>query len=221
VAFDKELFYEIVGLRGFQSYMPLQPVNGERDVKSRRPYLWQELDGMVVQAQQGDQELREEIFSFLHVRFLVLAKHRLTEGAEDVVQETLMVVYKHFSELETLGKLLAFGNQVLRNKIGNVYQKRRTIKGLKVEMREIAEPRYYINGELDAVELNRIIRQSIDKVGEKHPYCRAILLGLYEGLSASEISIRLGISKSQLKVRTFRCRQALREVLLREYRLQV
>jgi len=221
VAFDKELFYEIVGLRGFQSYMPLQPVNGERDVKSRRPYLWQELDGMVVQAQQGDQELREEIFSFLHVRFLVLAKHRLTEGAEDVVQETLIVIHEHFSELETLKTLLAFGNQVLRNKIGNIYQKRSTVKELTVEMKEITEPRYSINGELDAAQLDRLIRTSIDKLSKKCAYCPAILLCLYEGLSASETSSRLGISKSILKVRTCRCRQALREVLLTEYGLRV
>src|SRR5690349_14550144 len=85
-------------------------------------YSWERLSGSLVQAQQGDEARRDEVFAFLRTRLLPLARYRLREGAEDVVQDSLSVVHEHFSELDTPQRLLAFANAVLRNKIGNIYQ---------------------------------------------------------------------------------------------------
>jgi RNA polymerase sigma factor (sigma-70 family) len=180
---------------------------------------WQDLSRMFTLAQQGDQESREHVFSFLRSRFLSVANHRLRDGAEDVVHETLIVVHNHFSEIANLGGLVAFSNQVLRNKIGNVYQSRGRRK--EGELGEGAEPQYDINAGVEGGEMERIVRQSIETLGEKRTYCRAILLCLYQGWSPTEISGKLGIPKPRLKIQTFRCREALREILARRYGLQV
>jgi RNA polymerase sigma-70 factor (ECF subfamily) len=187
----------------------------------KRYQSWEELERVLALAQQGDHESLDEIFFFLRVRFLALSRSRLAEEgaeeAEDIIQQTLMVVYDHFSQLDNLRKLLAFSNKVLRNKIGNVYQKRSRDRHRELDLKDEAEPRYYIDGELDAAELNQILREAIDNLAERYPRCYAILLGLYEGLSTDEIGIRLQISKSKLKVQTFRCRQTLRTLLAKEY----
>jgi len=191
----------------------------EKEVKS---YSQRGLARLLARAQQGQPEAREDIFFFLRARFLALAKHRLVrEDAEDVVQETLIVVHDHFSEFKTVEGLLAFTNEVMRNKIGNFYRKRDRQKRYHITWGAVPELVYYLEGELDAAELDRILRKAIDQLGEKSPICRAILLGLREGLSAGELSRWLRLSRSQIDDRVFRCRRALRRLLLKDYGLQV
>jgi RNA polymerase sigma factor (sigma-70 family) len=175
------------------------------------------LESALERAHQGHDDSKEVVFAFLRSRLMVLARYRVSDIAEDLVQESLVVIHCRFFELTGLEKLLAFANQVLRNKIGNAYQARSRQKQVGVDDGELP---YFIDGELEAEELDRIVSNSIERLGESRPTCRAILRCLYHGLNPEEISESLGISKSNLKVRTFRCREALRDLLHREYRLQ-
>lgn len=177
-----------------------------------------ELEAFFVQAVKGNAEAKERIFEFLRTRLLILARYRVPEAAEDTVQEALVVIHTRFSELETLEGLIAFANRVLRNKIGNVYQGRYKQRHTDLDS---VEHWYYTDADIESNEMDRILRQSIEKLGESHPACRDIFSCLYRGLEASEISDQLGISKSMLKVRTFRCRVALRRVLSTEFGLQI
>src|SRR5580704_13887539 len=94
-----------------------------RRIKSTT-YSWEDMRAIFSRAREGDVDSRDKIFSFLRLRHLAIARYRLPEAAEDVVQDTLVVVHEHFSTIGTLEQLVAFANQVLRNKIGNVYQSR-------------------------------------------------------------------------------------------------
>jgi RNA polymerase sigma factor (sigma-70 family) len=185
-------------------------------LRLRRKASWQELDQEFARAKNGNEESRDKVLSFLRSKLLSLARYRVAEAAEDTVQETLIIVYNRFPEFDALEGLKAFSHQVLRNKIGNIYQERSRQK--RVELDD-ADLHYEINEDLEAGELDRIVCESIDKLGERHPTCREILSRLYEGLDPGEISEQLGISKSRLKVRTFRCREALREILSKQYRV--
>jgi RNA polymerase sigma factor (sigma-70 family) len=169
------------------------------------------------EAQTGNQAAKDEIFSFLRLRFLGIAQYRLPEAAEDIVHDALMVVHGRFSEFSTLEGLIAFTNQVLRNKIGNAYQE--SYRRVRSELKDTAGNGSHIYSEVQGEELERIVRESIEMLGSKRPDCGKILACLYEGLEATEISRKLGIPKSRLKVRTFRCREALRELLANEYGL--
>ena len=184
----------------------------------KRRFSPEELNGFFVRARQGHEESKDAIFAFLRSRLLALARYRVPETAEDTVQETLIVVHNHFSEFVAMEGLLAFTNKVLRNKIGNVYQGRSRQKHVELED---AELRYDIDDDLEAGELDRILRESINKLGETNPGCRDILSCLYHGFDPDDISNSLGIPKSKLKVRTFRCRGALRDLIHRDYRLQL
>jgi RNA polymerase sigma factor (sigma-70 family) len=182
---------------------------------------WNALEQAFAQAKDGDCMAQEDLFSFLRARLLSIATKRLEEEAEDVVQEALITVNDHVSRFGTLRELLGFAHGVLRNKIGNVYKRRARERALRVEWSEIEEPHYEIHSEVETAELDRIICESINNVSQRHPSYEALLWGLYEGMDVAELSGRLGISKAKLKWRTFRCRQALREVLLNLRGLQV
>src|SRR5262245_53167626 len=122
---------------------------------------WQELENLFTQAREGNEGSREKVFAFLRSKILALAKYRVAEAAEDTVQETLIIVYNRFSEFETLEVLQAFTHQVLRNKIGNIYQARARQKQVELES---ADLQYDIGGELEAGELDRIVCECIDRL---------------------------------------------------------
>jgi RNA polymerase sigma factor (sigma-70 family) len=192
-----------------------------REGKMKKGLSWQDLVAQLVQAKQGDGQAVDRLFNFLQSRLLVIARYRVPGSAEDLVQETLVIVHNRLSEFESLEGLLAFTNQVLRNKIGNTYQERDRRKHRHAELEENLPLQYNIDVEIYAIELDQIVRECIDRLGERHPNCRAILSSLYHGFNPDEISRRLGITKSSLKVQVFRCRKALRKILSEEYRLEV
>jgi RNA polymerase sigma factor (sigma-70 family) len=183
--------------------------------RGRSGYSEQELVDLFTQAQQGDKEAREQIFFFLRGRFLAVAKHRLLEAdAEDVVQETLMVVHDSFSELRTVENLMAYTMGVLRNKIGNAYRKRERRRRHQANVDDVPEPVYVMDDEFNAAELARLISQAVVKA---NPNCRAILLGLHEGFSVDEMSRWFRIPRSKMDKRIFRCRRTLRRILSEDY----
>ena len=184
---------------------------------ARRSTASQDLANHFREALDGQEVSKEQLFEFLRKRFLSIARYRLPEAAEDVVQETLIVVHQRFSEFLTLDGLIAFTNQVLRNKIGNAYQ-----EGYRRGRSELGDrdSGQRMDDELEGGEFDRIVRASIDKLSSRQSVCGDILGCLYNGLEPTEISSRLGITKSKLKVQTFRCRQALRNLLSAEYGLE-
>jgi RNA polymerase sigma factor (sigma-70 family) len=192
-----------------------------KGLNMKKQHSWEDLNNLFVKAREMHEDAKEELFEFLRLRLLILARHRVSEAAEDTVQETLIIIHNRFSEFETLQGLLAFMHQVLRNKIGNIYQSRSREQNRQVELDNVSESRYYTDWDMGAVEMERIVRTAIDKLGEERPHCRSILFCLYQGLEPGEISDRLEITKSKLKVQTFRCREALKKILVSVYGLQV
>jgi RNA polymerase sigma factor (sigma-70 family) len=176
-----------------------------------------ELEDLLKYANHGHDDSKDRLFVFLRTRLLTLAKYRIPEAAEDMVHETLLIVYQHLGEFHSVEGLLAFSNQVLRNKIGNLYQRRYRRGHSELEEGDAS---YRIENGIEQDELERIVLNSIETLRQKHPDCGEILSFLYTGLEPTEISRRLGITKSKLKVRTFRCRQALRHLLSAEYGLR-
>ena len=182
-----------------------------------RPVTAHELEELLRQARTGHKESTERLFAFLRSRLLGLARYRVSELAEDMVHETIIIVHKHFTESETLEGLIAFANQVLRNKIGNLYQRRYRKGHVQLEDDETG---YTIDRELEGRELEQILQVSIERLSARHPDCGEILSCLYNGFEPDEISVKMGIPKSRLKVRTFRCRAALRQLIFADYGLE-
>jgi RNA polymerase sigma factor (sigma-70 family) len=203
---------------------PVHEVEPPVAPKGWQGYSLQRLTPLLADAQAGQWQAREEIFFFLHARFLTLAKLRLVgEDAEDVVQETLIVVERHFLEFQTVEDLLAFTDGVMRNKIGGFYRKRDRRNQYHVDWEEATaiEPSYYMDGQIEAAELVRIIWEAIDHLGRMSETCRTLLMGFSEGLSLKELGDWLHLPRGRIDERLFRCRKALRKFLYEQYGLRV
>ena len=183
---------------------------------SKRRTPVEELHDLLQLARHNHEDSKNRLFEFLRARLLILARFRVPDAAEDTVHETLLIVHQHLTDCDTVDRLLGFSHQVLRNKIGNLYQQ--THRRGHNELQE-SDAAYCISDQIEHDELERIVLESIERLRETLPICGEILSSLYCGLEPTEISSNLGISKSNLKTRTFRCRRVLRDLLSAEYGL--
>lgn len=197
------------------------------------------LDEVAGRARAGDSEAEEYFFSNLRVRFLDIAKRRVRrDDVEDLAQEALRVIHGKYRDLETAKGILIWAMTVLRNVIGNYYQKREKLDRGEPFEEEIhrspgrpgedgAGPDAFCSAE----EQTELILRSIRRLGESDSRCRRlfqrVLESLQEGGSPREISQRTmeqfhedfpGQSRESLYVALHRCRGRLREILRQQER---
>ncbi|HXF04944.1 MAG TPA: sigma-70 family RNA polymerase sigma factor [Blastocatellia bacterium] len=178
------------------------------------------LSALIAQARAGQTSAWDEIFVFLRARISALAKYRIGTDYEDVVQETLMTVYEHLNELRDAEHLLMFATKVLRNKIGNFYQKQeRQSRYLEGQRRR--HPIYNPYELWDLQESVKILAHALDRLGQRRPQCRDLLLGLADGASIEELCEEFDIPPTRIHYRIFRCRRALRSILVNEFGVSV
>lgn len=178
------------------------------------------LSALIAQARAGQTSAWNEIFVFLGARISALAKYRIKKDYEDVVQETLMTVYEHLSELGDAEHLLTFATKVLRNKIGNFYQRReRQSRYLGGQRR--GHHVYNPNELWDLQESIEILSHALDRLGQRRPRCRDLLVGLADGASLEELCEEFDIPRTRIHYQIFRCRRALRSILVNEFGVSI
>ncbi len=188
------------------------------------------LDELSALAARGDAPAREALFDQLRVRFLQIAKRRVrADDCEDVVQEALRIVHARLTDRSPERGILIWSLTVLRNVIGNYYQKKaRLDRGEPFEERKhaaVATVGFPGREEVDAVV------EALGRLARREPRCgalfRRILESLDEGGSPREISQRAmarfledegDTSRGALYVALHRCRQRLRDILQQEER---
>jgi DNA-directed RNA polymerase specialized sigma24 family protein len=191
------------------------------------------LDSLALRAQAGDREAEERLFAELRVRFAAVAKRRVRpEELEDVVQETLRVVLTRHAGRPRESGILPWSYAVLRNVIGNCYQRRRrgvihlppggeTPAELRIAPGAAGEDPLE---ELDRSQVVRALDRALAVLGRQHPRCavlfQAILRALVEGGGSRSVSTRAlvlarealpDLSSTSFYVALHRCRARLRE----------
>jgi DNA-directed RNA polymerase specialized sigma24 family protein len=157
--------------------------------------------------QPGDAEafLRE-----LRRRFVEIARRRVSaDVVEDVVQEALTVVVTKREASPDRAQSLPWCFQVLRNVIGNHYQKERT-RGRAAPAPEPAATPTPLDA-LERAEVGRILRDAIAELAARDGTCADLLR---RALAEEAPAVAAG-SASTPYVRAFRCRQKLKAILLR------
>ncbi len=165
---------------------------------------------------------RNRWYESLRQRYLSLARRRVEPDAvEDVVQEALRVVFERegiFSrDTEDGLPPLAWCFQVLRNTIGNHYQKRRTRS--REQNIDTAYGLSHGKTPLEALqesESETLIHALLATLEETDPQCARYLQRLAEGEKPAEVAEREKLRAAVFYRRIYRCRGKLRELMREE-----
>jgi RNA polymerase sigma-70 factor (ECF subfamily) len=143
-------------------------------------------------------------------RLLAFIRSRIADEseAEDILQEVFIRIHRSLCCTEW-NKPEGWIYQIARNLIIDHHRGRKET----VEVDESLPAREETGSEDDpATRLAFSLRETIEALPE--PYCQALVLTEYEGLSQKELAARMGISLSGAKSRVQRAREKLRNMLL-------
>jgi RNA polymerase sigma-70 factor (sigma-E family) len=146
---------------------------------------------------------RERGLDLLRAAYLLTGDRN---DAEDLVQEVLLKVFRHWSKVSAAGNQDGYVHRMLVNQFLNG-RRRRALPALPLSETQ-AEPA----GDLEegVVERDRVARA----LAELPPRERlAIVLRHYRGMSHLEIATAMGITESSARSATSRAAQTLREAL--------
>ena len=155
----------------------------------------------------------------LRERFVTVARRRASQDdVEDLVQEALGVVASKGSAeaYRTGGETprLEWCFQVLRNVLGNHYQKQRTRAGEEPDT-DLAQ---LAGGETPFEALHRrqveeLLKQSLRELRRVEDPCAALLEGVIAGNAPATMAEEAEVSPAIFYRRLYRCRQKLRRLL--------
>jgi RNA polymerase sigma-70 factor, ECF subfamily len=129
--------------------------------------------------------------------------------AEDVVQETLLRAWRHFSVLdEAEGSVRAWLFTVARNIVIDEWRTKRSRS--EVSYADVPEPPGGVD-ETDERLLSWVVAEAVTRLSDEH---RAVLLECYyRGMSVADAARLLGIPEGTVKSRTHYALRALRLAL--------
>ncbi|MBR1548429.1 MAG: RNA polymerase sigma factor [Prevotella sp.] len=145
---------------------------------------------------------------------------RITQNsadAEDVVQDTMLRVWKRRDEWDGIESMEAFCLTICRNTaLDRLRRMENHAQSLDATVVEPADYSHSANPEDMAVQGDRIalVRRLIGMLPEKQRSC--MQLRDMEGKSYRDIATILGITEEQVKVNIFRARKAVKERFLKK-----
>ncbi len=190
------------------------------------------LDTLSERSLAGDPKAEAALFKSLRVRFLPIAKRRVqVDHAEDLVQDTLKIVFDRYGERNEGQGILVWGLTVLRNVIGNYYQaKTRENERLSFvdELPGDAACEVDFLADTQLAQTRKNLMGAIAQLAMRFPRCGKIfhhlLTSLEYGGSPNEVSTRTlnlvrqdnpDMNRGRFYTALHRCRAQLRDILAR------
>ncbi|MGB9771709.1 MAG: RNA polymerase sigma factor [Candidatus Kapaibacteriota bacterium] len=167
-----------------------------------------ELYGMLSNGDKESEYAFLEIYRRYSGRIYAYCKRFLAnkEDAMDVFQDTFIKFYQSSKEQREMSNLPAFLLRIARNLCLNTLRRKKHSTELEDYMSFIN-----IDKANENTELLSLIKNALLQLPEE--YREVFILREYEGLSYNEIAEHLDISLPLVKVRLFRAKEKLREIL--------
>jgi RNA polymerase sigma factor (sigma-70 family) len=169
---------------------------------------------LLARARAGDRGAEEQLFEVLRARLTTIAKRRVweKEAADDVVQQACLTVLEKYKTEEFPSGFEVWANGVLRMKIGNYLQSKKTSEdrfhfGLDTEWISTypaAEP---------CPDLEARLIDCLKKMVRVNPRYARVLSLSYQGYRSDEICGRMHVTRSNLHSILSRGRAALSKCL--------
>ena len=139
------------------------------------------------------------------------------EEAEDIVQETLLKVWKCMNEGKDIDNIEAFAMTACRNMaIDSSEKKEKQNISLDEAMLERQDTAHAPDEVLMEAENEHIVTTTINSLPEKQR--TAIQLREIEGKTYKEIALIMGLTEADVKVNIFRARKRIKEILTKTHR---
>lgn len=165
------------------------------------------MEELIKRAQKGDKEAFTEIILSIRNELYKIAKTRIINenDIDDIIQETMIEVYKSIKQLRDLKKLKMWVIKILINKCNKFY-KRKSKKDISLEETNINNIIARNNNEDIENDMNfySLIRNL------KYDERIVILLYYMEGYSVEEISEMIKMNKNTVKTNLYRARQKIK-----------
>ena len=178
--------------------------------------------------QTGDLDSFGEALAPIRGRIVHLAQRRLQrEEVEDVVQQALSTLWEKRSSVRDPEHILPFLFQILRNKLGDAYRRRRRQQETRASksgpldsLQDPGAPQPELL--LEKKELEKVLREAIDICAAENRLWGKVLQLLRDGRSREEIRKELGsIPMATVYTRIYRARQRLMEILKDEFGVEI
>jgi len=152
----------------------------------------------------------------LRQRFTEIAARRVPgDAVEDIVHDALAIVLAKGpaeARREDLAEpSLRWSFNVLRNVIGNWYQKRRS--HVAVDGLDLADSQPDALASLTATERARTIRSAVDELRRDRPDCADWLWSLAQGTKPGTLAAGAELEQAAFYRKIYRCRRLLAEIL--------
>lgn len=172
--------------------------------------------GIVERARSGDraalEQLLEHIAPLVHRFGMHMCRH--DADADDVLQDTLLLVMSHLNEFEGRSSLSSWVFTLARSACA---RKRRGLKNQPhasdEALRELLSAEGTPEQQVGSQELKAALEQALASLRDEQR--EVLLMRDMEGLSAPEVAQVLGLSVEAVKSRLHRARAALRSALAR------
>lgn len=156
-------------------------------------------------------------FRDLRDRFVSVAARRVERDAvEDLVQDALRIVHEKAAvgpgTLVDGKPALAWCFQVLRNVIGNHYQRRRSAAATLDDQALTADDPTPLD-RLEAADRVREVQAALAELERGSRSCGRYLRGVLGGVDPGDLATGDGIEPAVLYRRLYRCREQLRQIL--------
>ena len=183
---------------------------------------------LLERARGGDVRAFSDLVAKYERKIYRLAKHitQNDEDAEDVLQETFLKAYEHFSEFQGNSKFYTWIVRIAVNESLMKLRKRKSDRTVSMDenidtgeetvVREIAVWEENPEQRYSREEIRRILDEAIDSL--KPSFRTVFLLRDVEDLSTEETAEALGLSVPAVKSRLLRARLQLREKLTRFFK---
>ncbi len=168
-----------------------------------------ELHNAIRLAKQGDKGAEHDIFEYLRVRFIILAKKRMSgDMAEDIAHEACLTVFEKFQSIPADVEFLAWAYKILRNKIGS-HMRKSSFRGKILFSSDAIEDIIGTRNLKEDHDFRLTLMACLRKLSKQYPkYIRIINLS-NQGYTADEICKKLKIRPNYFYVLLHRCRSWL------------
>ena len=171
-----------------------------------------ELEDLYKAALNGEQTARQQLFELLTARFRYFAQLKIDDSmdAEEIVQNSLMVVFEKYADIDITTSFSGWAHTILTNKIKEYY---RTKAVHRRKLEEYSQGDSVRENSQDMAELVRQLKYCLQKLNEVNRRHARILNLNYQGFGVDEICRKFELTKSNLYSILSRARAALSDCL--------